>query len=66
MPSDKLEVVRWTATWRDEILGDIDGDTLTLEIWINSASQAGEISHELGSNSLSRPHCSSDKSRWLR
>lgn len=44
---DKLEVVHWTVTWRDEILGDMYSGVLTLEIWANSASQTAEISRGL-------------------
>ncbi len=53
-PGDKLEVVHWTVSWRDEILGDRYGGSVFMEIWAQGADQADETSRTvqrlLGSN----------------
>jgi hypothetical protein len=44
---DKLEVVHWTVTHRDDILGDTYRGAMTFEIWANQINQADEIVRKL-------------------
>jgi hypothetical protein len=44
---EKLEVVHWTVTWRDDIVGDRYRGTLFLELWASSLSQIGPLARRL-------------------
>ena len=44
---EKLEVVHWTVTWRDDIVGDRYRGTLLLELWASSPSQIGTLARRL-------------------
>ena len=44
---EKLEVIHWTLTWRDEILADRYSGSMILEIWANSFDEADGISRQL-------------------
>jgi hypothetical protein len=42
-PGDVLEVVHWTVTWRDDILGDTYRGALTLDVLASQFSQTDQI-----------------------
>jgi hypothetical protein len=44
---EKLEVVHWTVTWRDDILGDRYRGELTLELWARNLGEADDLSRRL-------------------
>jgi hypothetical protein len=44
---EKIEMVHWTVTWRNEILGENYQGLINLEIWANSFNETYEISHRL-------------------
>lgn len=44
---DILEVIHWTITWRDEILGKRYSGLMNLEIWANSFNETDEIARRL-------------------
>ncbi|MCI0486804.1 MAG: hypothetical protein L0229_09410 [Blastocatellia bacterium] len=44
---EKLELVHWTVTWRDEILGDRYSGSMAIEIWAGSFTQADDLSRKL-------------------
>jgi hypothetical protein len=44
---EKLEVVHWTVTWRDDIVGDRYRGILLLELWATSVNQLNDIAHKL-------------------
>lgn len=43
-PGDKLQLVHWTVTLRNEIQGDSYQGLMQLDIWANSANEIGQIS----------------------
>ena len=44
---EKIEVIHWTVTWRDKILGERYSGSMMFEIWANSFNEADEISRRL-------------------
>ncbi|UCH93942.1 MAG: hypothetical protein JSV88_27250 [Candidatus Aminicenantes bacterium] len=52
---EKLEVVHWTITWRDEILGERYRGSMALEIWADNPDKATEISQKLQNKIKSDP-----------
>jgi hypothetical protein len=52
---EKLEVVHWTITWRDEILGERYRGAVALEIWADNPDKAAEISQRLQNKIKSDP-----------
>jgi hypothetical protein len=47
LTGEKLEVVHWTVTWRDDIVGDRYRGMLLLELWASSPSQIGTLARRL-------------------
>lgn len=44
---ERLEVVHWTVTWRDDILGNAYSGLMNLEIWANSLNDVNAMSRKL-------------------
>lgn len=44
---DKIEIVHWTVTWRNEILGERYSGLMILEIWTNGSNEVDEVSRRL-------------------